>query len=369
MSPLAMDLNLILRWAVPFAAVGLTLALILTLISQGRLGGKPWASGHRGQALLLRLLAILTAIIALPLLLPIGNELRGQLLSLLGLLLSAVVGLASTTFVSNAMAGLMQRSATRFEPGDFIGVGDIFGRVTERALFHTELQTEDRDLVTLPNLYLVTNPVKVVRASGTLVSATVSLGYDVSRRQIEKALLQAAERAELNDAFVQVIDLGDFSVSYRVSGFLEDVRRLLSQRSALKAGVLDALHGAGIEIVSPNFMNQRPIDPDRPVLPPDADANAAANPGSDASSGSDIERLMFDKADLASRLADLIKRRDELTDRLKQPKDAADKDHSTGRPHQDDPKNADRDALRQADQRELAVIERILEARAEHPPE
>ena len=45
----------------------------------------------------------------------------------------------------------------------------LFGRVTERGLFHTEIQTEDRDLVTLPNLYLVTNPVKVVRTFLTVL--------------------------------------------------------------------------------------------------------------------------------------------------------------------------------------------------------
>ena len=60
-----------------------------------------------------------------------------------------------------------------FRPGDFVRVGERLGRVTERGLFHTEIQTEDRDLTTLPNLYLVTNPVTVVRASGTIVSTTV----------------------------------------------------------------------------------------------------------------------------------------------------------------------------------------------------
>jgi len=37
-------------------------------------------------------------------------------------------------------------------------VGDYFGRVTERGLFHVEIQTEDRDLATLPNMFLVSQP-------------------------------------------------------------------------------------------------------------------------------------------------------------------------------------------------------------------
>ena len=51
--------------------------------------------------------------------------------------------------------------------GDFISAGDQFGRVTERGLFHTEIQTETRDLTTVPNLFLVTHPVTTVRSSGT----------------------------------------------------------------------------------------------------------------------------------------------------------------------------------------------------------
>lgn len=85
--------------------------------------------------------------------LPVASELRGQLLSLFGLAITALLTLSGTTFVSNAMAGLMLRSLANFRAGDFLRVEGHFGRVTERGLLHTEIQTEDRDLVTLPNLY------------------------------------------------------------------------------------------------------------------------------------------------------------------------------------------------------------------------
>ena len=119
------------------------------------------------------------AVVWVLLVVPVNDTTRGQLLSLFGLLLTAVITLSSTTFIANAMAGLMLRAVRNFRLGDFLRVGEQFGRVTERGLFHTEIQTEDRDLATLQNLYLVTNPVKVVHASGTVVpllshSATMS---------------------------------------------------------------------------------------------------------------------------------------------------------------------------------------------------
>jgi small-conductance mechanosensitive channel len=63
---------------------------------------------------------------------PVSDSTRAQLLSLLGLVLTAVIALSSTTFVSNAMAGLMLHAVKNFRPGDFVRVGNAFGRVTER---------------------------------------------------------------------------------------------------------------------------------------------------------------------------------------------------------------------------------------------
>jgi len=85
------------------------------------------------------------------------------------------------------------------------------------------------------------------------------LGYDVNRQKIEKALLDAANRAELKDAFVRVKELGDYSVVYTVTGMVEKIKTVLSSQSRLNAMILDALHDAGIEIVSPSFMNQRQV--------------------------------------------------------------------------------------------------------------
>jgi small-conductance mechanosensitive channel len=232
--------------------------------------------------------------------LPISDAKRGQLLSLIGILISAAIALSATTFLGNAMAGVMLRSVRNFRIGDFIRCADQFGRVTERGLLHTEIQTEDRDLVTLPNLFLVTNPVTIVRSSGTVVSATVSLGYDVPRARIEGALLRAAENAGLSDPFVQVLELGDFSVVYRAAGLLTEVKQLVTARSRLRAAVMDALHGDGIEIVSPSFMNQRVLDPERMVVP-----DRIETPGQEAREGPAPESVVFDKADEAESLENL----------------------------------------------------------------
>jgi small conductance mechanosensitive channel len=228
--------------------------------------------------------------------LPIGEAVRGQLLSLLGLLVTAAIALSSTTLIGNAMAGLMLRSIRNFRPGDFIVVDGHRGRVSELGLLRTEIQTERRNLTTLPNLYLITNPVTVVRPSGTFISATVSLGYDVPREKIEKCLKEAAENAGLTEPFMFVLDLGDFSITYQAAGFLEDVKYLISAESKLRECMLDALHRAGIEIVSPTFMNQRQLAAERRFIP---EVRHAAKSKPPAAEETRPEERMFDKAEQA----------------------------------------------------------------------
>jgi small-conductance mechanosensitive channel len=245
----------------------------------------------------------LVATVLLLIVLPVDPQLRGQLLSLFGIMFSAAVAFASTTLLSNVMAGIMLKGVRNFRAGDFVRVGEHFGRVTERGLVSTEIQTEDRDLVTLPNLTLVTSPVKVVRSSGTLVSAEVSLGYDVDHRRVGELLRDAAATAGLDDPFVLVTHLGDFSVTYRAAGKLTDVGRLLTMRSELRRAMLDGLHGAGVEIVSPNFMNQRALDPSRPVIP--RREVVASSGEQEQADGPRVEDLAFDKAEEAATLEQL----------------------------------------------------------------
>jgi small-conductance mechanosensitive channel len=254
------------------------------------------------QALMLVL--TLAGALAVLVALPVSESLRVQILRLIGILLSAAVALSSTTFLGNAMAGVLLRVVRNFRLGDFIRVDEHFGRVSERGLFHTEIQTENRDLTTLPNLYLITHPVKVVRTSGTIISATVSLGYDVPRKGVRDSLLRAAEVTGLDEPFVQITELGDFSVTYRVAGLLKEVRQLISMQSKLRASVLDELHRDGIEIVSPTFMNTRALEAGVRFLPPEtAEPESVPEPETLG-----LEELLFEKAEEAESVEDLDQR-------------------------------------------------------------
>lgn len=282
--------------------VSLTIAVLLLAHWAFFLRHKDYGTEKRFPRQVAMLVLTLIGIIVTILAMPISDSTRGQLLSLLGLLLSAMIALSSTTFVANAMAGIMLRSVGSIMPGDFVRIGELLGRVTERGLFHMEIQTEDRDLTTLPNLYMVSQPVTVVHASGTIISTKLSLGYDVPRSEVEHLLLDAAEQAGLVEPFIQIIELGDYSVVYRIAGFLAEVKQLLSTRSNLCKQVLDSLHNAGIEIVSPAFMNQRLLAEGSRAIP---HKSVQFEPDESISGQRAPEELIFDKADKAEKLEEL----------------------------------------------------------------
>lgn len=305
--------DLLVDW-LPFL-ITLLIGIVVVIGAYHLLIKRQQATGHVvGRQVLIAVIAGIL-VVTLILELPIDNEPRGQLLSLLGILVTAAIALSSTTLLGNAMAGFMLRSIRNFRPGDFIVVDGHRGRVSELGLLRTEMQTEQRNLTTFPNLYLVSNPVTVVRASGTFISSTVSLGYDVPRERIEKCLLEATEHAGLTEPFVFVLELGDFSISYRAAGFLEDVKYLISAESKLRECMLDSLHAAGIEIVSPTFMNQRRLEPDQIFIPK---GSHRAKPKVDPADEARPEERMFDKAEIAESEAKAEDRLKEVIEEMKQ---------------------------------------------------
>jgi len=307
----------------------MAIVVLLTLLSVWLV--RRWAERRAGvipggtafQRDVLTMVIVTAAAVPLLIALPVGEHTRDSLFTLFGIAVTAVVSLGSSTFASNAMAGFMLRLIRQFKVGDYIHVEEQFGRVTERGLLHTEIQTEHSDLVTFPNLHMVTHPVRVVRPSGTFISTKLSLGYDVHNRSVEQLLLEAAESVGLESPFVRILELGDFSVTYEVAGKLTDTKRFLSARSALSRAVLDSLHGAGVEIVSPAFMNQRRIPDNQPVIP-EAPVAVAAVTTADAK-GPDSE--VFDKAERVEKLSklkeELVRLTSEIAELEKKAKGAA----------------------------------------------
>ena len=249
---------------------------------------------------LILLLLYVLSFLGVSLALPVADSTRNQVIGLFGIVLSGVIAFSSTSIVGNIMAGIVLRFTKPFKTGDFIRVDQYFGRVTEKGLFDTEIQTEQRELVAFTNSFLTSNPITVTRTSGTILSANLSIGYDHHHDKITQLLITAANNCQLEEPFVQIIELGNYSISYRVSGLLTEVKSMISSRSRLYANILDTLHQAQIEIMSPNFMNTRNIADAPPAIPKATETSPEhiakhADPSSDTTP----EDIIFDKAEEA----------------------------------------------------------------------
>lgn len=305
------------QWFV-FIVTLFVVAILLYLINWGLLKRNSASSQTQKLPLqLAMLLCIVIALVVIILALPVSESSRNQVLALLGIVLSGLIAFSSASIVANLMAGLVIRLNRPFRTGDYIICEHISGRVTEKGILDTEIQTEQRTLFSVANSFLINHPVEVVRSSGILISAELSLGYDVHHSVITEHLIDAATETGLTDAFTNVTQLNDFSVSYKVYGFLSDTKSMLSTRSKLLRKILDTLHQNDIEILSPNFIAQRPTN---------AEAKYIAKPIGilkQAETNETVqEDIAFDKAEqaekseqkLANAQAKLVKLKEQLQD-------------------------------------------------------
>ncbi len=262
-------------------------------------------------------------------LLPLDHQVKNQILSVLGILFSAIIALSSTTLVGNAMAGIMLRMMHEFRGGDFIEVDDMIGRVTDFGIFHTEIQQVNRDVISLPNLLLAQKAVKVTRRDGTFISLAVSLAYSVDSLEAEDALKEAALSCKLGDPFVFIEEFLDHAIRYRLYGLLEEPTERLSKSSELHKAVLQTLHKKGIEIASPNLMDRREFAKGDQYIPK-ATKQGKAKPTEEQV----IEEKVFDKADEAQSIEDLRQELEKLKKEiasLKKGDDSAKKEKLEGK--------------------------------------
>jgi uncharacterized protein YihD (DUF1040 family) len=141
------------------------------------------------------------------------------------------------------------------------------------------------------------------------------LGYDLNRSKIESALIEAANNTGLTEPFVYLTNLGDFSVTYKINGLLTEIDKYFTVTSRLNTNVMDQLHKAGIEIVSPNFMNQRQVN-DIQFIPK---ITKESKPAVDEKTP---EEIVFDKAIKADKIDDKIESLKKIDEEIKQLKTA-----------------------------------------------
>jgi small-conductance mechanosensitive channel len=180
-----------------------------------------------------------------------------------------IVSLGSTSIVGNIMAGLVMTYMRPFHVGDYIRFGETMGEVVEKNILVTRVRTLKNELITIPNSTLMGSQISNFSSSaqkyGIIVHTKITIGYDQQWQSIRDLLLEAADKTEglkkHPKPFVNVTALDDSYVEYEINAYTERHKSLPAIYTALHANILDTMHRAGVEIMSPTIFATRPNIP------------------------------------------------------------------------------------------------------------
>ena len=170
-----------------------------------------------------------------------------------------IIGFASMNTIGNAIAGIIVMISKPFKIGDRIFFNKQFADVIAIDLIYTRMKTLDNVLISVPNQQLLTSEIENYGKKNTVRrNCSITVGYEVPSEQVEKALLEAASKVEgvLKEPkpYVWVTNLLNFSVEYTLYVFISQIRMLPIIDSHLKRTVLDVCGKQGIELVTPNLI-------------------------------------------------------------------------------------------------------------------
>jgi small-conductance mechanosensitive channel len=197
----------------------------------------------------------------------------------LSVLIGLMITLGSTGLINQIISGLFVIYSRSVRPEDYVRIGDIEGQVTDVGFLATKLKTPRQEEITIPHSVLVgtatTNYSRLAGPDGMVVTASVTIGYDVPWRQVHALLLLGASRTRgiRTDPSPRVLqrELSDFYVQYHLMAHLEEGKSRAEVLSDLHAQIQDAFNEFGAQIMSPHFESQ----PERRVLVPKSEWHTA----------------------------------------------------------------------------------------------
>jgi small-conductance mechanosensitive channel len=176
-----------------------------------------------------------------------------------------LISLASSSALSNMIAGLVLTYTSAFRLGDRVKVGDAIGDITETALLITRLRTVKNEDITIPNSIVLTSSVvnysRAANTAGLILHTGVTIGYDAPWRKVHELLIEAAlgTPGVLPEPkpFVLQTALNDFYVTYEINAYTHAPRDMVDIYAFLHSRIQDAFYAAGVEIMSPHYTSLR----------------------------------------------------------------------------------------------------------------
>jgi len=200
-------------------------------------------------------LAVLSAILAH---FGITIAMISGLLTLLG---GTIIGFAAVNTIGNAIAGLIVMTSRPFRVGDRIFFNGQFADVEAVELIYTKMRTLDNVLVSVPNQVLLQGEIdNYGKKDAVRREVTVTPGFEYDSRDVEAALLEAAEKVPrvLKDPkpYVWITDFQSYAVQYTLYAFIDEIKALPEIDAELHKQVLETCKDHKIDISTPLLLRQ-----------------------------------------------------------------------------------------------------------------
>jgi small-conductance mechanosensitive channel len=179
--------------------------------------------------------------------------------------LGVLVSLASSSALSNIIAGLVLTYTRAYRIGDRVQVGGTYGDIVASSLLVTRVRTIKNEEITIPNGIVlgnsVTNYSREAKTLGLVLHTSVTIGYDAPWRTVHGLLIDAALATPgiLREPapFVWQTSLNDFYVTYEINAYTASAHDAPAIYADLHARIQDAFYAAGVEIMSPHYTSLR----------------------------------------------------------------------------------------------------------------
>ena len=179
--------------------------------------------------------------------------------------LGVLVSLASSSALSNIIAGLVLTYTRAYRIGDRVQVGSTYGDIVATSLLVTRVRTIKNEEITIPNGIVlgnsVTNYSRQAKTLGLILHTSVTIGYDAPWRTVHGLLIDAALATPgvLREPapFVWQTALNDFYVTYEINAYTASAHDAPAIYADLHARIQDAFYAAGVEIMSPHYASLR----------------------------------------------------------------------------------------------------------------
>jgi len=167
--------------------------------------------------------------------------------------ISLTAGLAIQGSVANFAAGVVLIVTKPFKTGDTITVHDTYGEVKDIKLAYTVLINEDKELITIPNKYMI-GDVLVNSFAYRLVEGSVGISYDSDVKKCIAIIEDILKNNDLvsndNNPIVGIEKFADSSIDIGYRYWVPTNSYYKAQYS-VNLEVLDALREANITIPFP----------------------------------------------------------------------------------------------------------------------